>query len=226
MNCETFCQWLENRDTYDMSESDRARRHASDCERCRQLLEKDEVFDRAISKAMSGGRAPESLKHSVDLSLDRMAPARKRGGLFAALSAACLVAALVFSFSMTRDFSSMDELAKYMLEGHIDHGSRVEIFEPVEEASVWLAGKVDSSVHEPVHIPEGYRVRGARFCTLAHCRVVHMIYEKDGAFLSAFVIAEEEIGFRMEPGRTYSVEMTGNRVTFWRQGQQVFALVS
>lgn len=224
MNCESFSLWLENRDTHDISEADRAKRHAAGCGRCRTLLEKDEMLDRALSMALAGGQVPESLRQGVDISLERTLPGRKRGGLLAAVSAACLVIALIFSFSLQQNFASMDELGKYVLEGHLDHGSHPEFFEPVGDASVWLADMVGESVRAPLHVPAGYRVVGARFCTLGHCQAVHMIYDRDGSTLSVFVVAEGEIGFHMENGRTYSVNMTGSRVTFWKQDHQVFAV--
>ena len=72
MDCKTFIDWLENRDLHDISESDKAMKHAADCTACMTKMEFDEKLDKLLFSALEPVDLPDSLVHKVDVSLDRV----------------------------------------------------------------------------------------------------------------------------------------------------------
>ncbi len=227
MKCKGFAAWLENRDTYDVSEADRAHRHAAECQRCGQLLKKDEILDSFIAESLAAEPMPESLRNRIDLNLDRQVPGRTPKGLLAAVSMICVVIIAFFAFSPAKEqFVTMDEMGTFMLADHRDHGQLQAIFEPVNDAALWLAANIARDVSPPLQLVDGYSVKGARFCHLGHCRAVHMLYARDGELVSVFVVDESEIDFHLEQGRVYTLAMDGNNVKLCKQNNQVYALVT
>jgi hypothetical protein len=227
MKCEGFAAWLENRDTYDVSEADRAHRHAAECRRCEQLLKKDELLDRFITESLAVEPMPESLKKRIDLNIERQVPVRTSKRLLAAVSMVCFVIIAIFTFSPSKEqFVTMDEMGTFMVTDHRDHGQVQTIFEPVTDAALWLVANNVRNVAPPLQLIEGYSVKGARFCHLGHCRAVHMLYAKGGEFVSVFVVDDSEIDFHLEEGRVYTLAMDGNWVKLCKQNNQVFALVT
>lgn len=227
MKCERFSAWLENRDTYDVSEADKAYRHAAECKGCGRMLKQDEILDRFIARSLAPESMPEGLRNRIDLSLQRSVPHRSRRNVLAALFAVCLVVVAVFAFNMgQQQFGSMDELATFALADHRDHGQRVAIFEPVVDAGVWLAANMESDISPPPQLVKGYTVKAARFCRLGHCRAVHMLYEQNGKLVSVFVVGAEEVGFHVEQGRIYLLTVEGHSVRLYKQKNEVYALVT
>jgi hypothetical protein len=227
MKCKGFAAWLENRDIYDVSEADRAHRHAAECQQCEQLLRKDEILDSFIAGSLAAEPVPESLRNRIDLTLERQVPGRTPKRLLAAVSMVCVVVIAFFAFSPSKEqFVTMDEIGTFMLTDHRDHSQLQNIFEPVNDASLWLAANIESNIAPPSQLVDGYSVKGARFCQLGHCRAVHMLYAKDGELVSVFVVDESEIDFHLEQGRIYTVAMDGNSVKLCKQNNQVYALVT
>lgn len=226
MKCEKFEAWLENRDMHDVSEADKAYRHAEDCSHCCQLLKNDESLDRFIADSLCCEPMPSSLKNTIDLSLDRAIPGKSKKGILAAVALCFVLVIAVFTFNQEQQrFVTMDEMSRFMQADFLDHGQVTAIYDPVGDPGLWLSEHSVSEVQPPMTLLAGYSVKGARFCQLGHCRAVHMLYEKDGKLVSVFVVGEDEVGFHMEKNRLYSLAMGGNSVKLYRQGKYVYALV-
>lgn len=225
MKCESFISWLENRDIHDVSEADRARIHAASCKRCSKLMLQDEALDRCIREAMRKEKIPDGLMQRVDMSLDRSRTRKGMTGLIGAVVALCFVIGVAMVLNQRPDFRTMDQLAASVLAGHLDHGA-LDIYDPVEDSLVWLTGNVQRKVSPPDRVPEGFTVKGARFCTIEECRVIHMVYGKDDELISVFVVDENDAGFHMELGKTYTLGIEENRITFWKKNGNVYAVVS
>lgn len=227
MKCEEFKAWLENRDLHDLSEADRAHKHALECIRCSDVLKNEEALDQFIASSLSADPLPDGLVDRIDLSIDKPLKNRQGKGLFASVAAMCVVVAALFIFNTGQQrFVSMDELGTFALEDHQDHTTVEAVFEQVTDARQWLAANNDQMTYPPVKLTEGYRVKGARFCKLGHCQAVHMVYEKSGELVSVFVIDESEVGFLLDPDRVYTITIGGNNVKMLREKDKVYALVT
>lgn len=227
MKCEEFATWLENRDTHDVSESDRAQKHVSECEFCRELLKKDEILDQFITRSMTAQPLPEGLRGRLDLCLDQPVSQRSRKGLMASIAALCIVISLFYVFNdRHHQFTTMDELGTFALADHNDHSQRTTIFESVGDAGKWLAANGGNSTLPPLQLIAGYTVKGARFCKLGYCRAVHMIYEKNGKMVSVFVVENNDVGFHLEQGKVYSIAIGENSVKMLREKNTVYAVVT
>ncbi|WP_136805410.1 hypothetical protein [Desulfosediminicola flagellatus] len=228
MKCESFAAWLENRDMHDVSEADKAYRHAEECAPCCDMLKKDEMLDRLIVDSLCCEPIPASLKNSVDLSIERSDPRTSRKGLIAAVSAMCLAVVIIFGFTTGENtgFSSMDEFGDFLQADYRDHGQASAIFDPVNDPALWFAANAEGVALPPEQLVGGYTVKGARFCHLGHCKAVHMLYEKGGVLVSVFVVEENEIDFRLEEGRVYSFNIDGDSIKLYKSNDQVYALVT
>lgn len=226
MDCEKFTAWLENRDIHDISEADRAHRHALECKGCATLLGCDEMLDDCIRTRLARVNVPEGFEQRIDLSLDRSGTRRGRRSLIGAFAVMCLALVMFFTIPQGENFTTMDELGGFVLADHLDHGGNTAIFDQVPGASVWFAEHLEERVDPPRLPKPGYEFAGARFCKLGHCQAVHMVYRYKGRLVSLFLMDEKEVGFHMENDRNYMLDLTGNEITFWKQGGKVFALVS
>lgn len=225
MKCESFISWLENRDVHDVSEADRARIHAESCERCGKRMLQDEALDRCIREAMAGETLPDGFRQRIDLSLDRSRTRKGVTGLIGAVVALCFVFGVAMVLNQRPDFTTMDQLGSSVLAGHLDHVA-LDIYEAVDDPAVWLTGNVERTVRPPDRIPNGFTVKGARFCTIEECRVIHMVYGKGDALVSVFVVDEDDAGFYMEQGKTYTLGIDESRITFWKKDGNIYAVVS
>ncbi len=227
MKCEEFTAWLENRDIHDLSEADRAHKHAADCRSCCVLLKKEEVLDQFVARSLAAQPFPDGLLDRIDLSIDNPRQKRSGRGAIAAIAAMCLVIATFFVFNAQQQrFISMDELGTFALADHNDHFQLPAVFEQVTDAGAWLVANNEQHTLPPGQLTEGYSVKGARFCTLGHCQAVHMIYEKNGKLVSVFVVDDAEVGFHLDPDRVYTIAIGGNSVKMIRQKDRVYALVT
>ena len=100
MNCSNFASWLENRDTYDLSEAERAMKHATLCANCKELLQKDGELDQFIAKMFQYEKMDERMYPRIELGLG--SSPRKRGVRGGIAAACALMAAfvLIYVFSL------------------------------------------------------------------------------------------------------------------------------
>lgn len=227
MKCDRFRTWLEDRDLYDVSEADKAHRHATECQYCNEMLRKDEILDRYIARALAAQQVPAGLSERIDLNLAGQTPERSRKGTFTMIAALCLlILATVFFHGGRQRFGTMEELATYALLDHQKHDYGEAIFERVVDAGNWLAINGWRAAAPPALILEGYTVKGAKICRLGHCQAVHLIYEKEGRLVSVFVLAEGEVGFDLAQERVFSLVIEGHGVRILRQQSMVYAVIS
>lgn len=225
MNCSNFASWLENRDTYDLSEADRAMKHATQCADCKELLQKDGELDLFIAKMFQYEKMDERMYSQIDLTLGS-SPKKSgiKGGIIAT-AAMMVVAALFFVFSPAPgNFSSIDEFGKYVVLDHEDHGRARPLFEEIHNIKEWS----QSSLHYSFSlegVPAGnMKIVGGRVCTIKKCDFAHLLYQDRNDFHSLFVVAEKKIGLSLEPGRIYSLTVAGVELRIWQRQEMIYAL--
>jgi len=229
MDCLQFSQWLENRDTFDVSEADKAQKHTAVCQECRAKLTFDEKLDEAIFSAMKEVDLPKGFAGKIDLSLDRVmvsSPRKKYGlyGMFSAVIAVIMVVAVSFTLAPTPSISSMDELGRYVITDHGHHDDSVLVVEnPLELEQLGdLAIPYESVKKE---LPESYSFVGARICPLGECESVHLVYLDNGRRISVYLVKNKDVGFSLSPGKQYTMSSENQTVSFWKKGGYVFARI-
>ncbi len=226
MNCTDFTSWLENRDTYDLSEADRAMKHAAQCAKCKEVLQKDEELDLFITKMFKYEKMDERMYAQIDRTLES-SPRKKgiRGGIAAAFAMMIAVALFfVITPPSSGNFNSIDELGKYVAQDHKDHGRTIPLFEEINNIEEWAMDNLQYSFHIDGLPGENMKMVGGRICTIKNCNFAHLLYKDSKGFHSLFVVTEDEIGFDMEPGRIYSVTVAGVDLRIWQRQEMVYAL--
>lgn len=225
MQCDEFKMWLENKDSHNVSEADRAQKHAAKCAQCQAMLKKDELLDVFIAKSLAAVQMPSGFKNQADLDLSRAAGRRSSAVLLAVALVVCAAIALFLLLPSQSGFQTMDELSGYALQDYRQHGAQEEEFEPITDLGTWLAQTVRQQVAVPQGVPAGYAVVAGRFCQLGQSRVVHLLYKQGANYLSVYLIEAKEIEFPIRSGRTYTVSMNGSEVRIWREKDYVYVLV-
>ena len=225
MNCSNFASWLENRDTYDLSEAERAMKHATLCANCKELLQKDGELDQFIAKMFQYEKMDERMFSNIDLTLES-SPKKTgiKGGIIA--TAAMMVVTAIFFFLTPNpgNFSSIDEFGKYVLLDHEDHGRTLSLFEKIENLEQWSQGSLHYSFSFKGVPGSGMQMVGGRVCAIKGCSVAHLLYRDKNGYRSLFVVTGDTIGFQMEPGRIYSLTIEGVELRIWQRQEMVYAL--
>ncbi|MCK5516814.1 MAG: hypothetical protein KAI39_08070 [Desulfobulbaceae bacterium] len=225
MNCTDFTSWLENRDTYDLSEADRAMKHAARCVKCKEYLQKDEELDLFITKMFQYEKMDKRIYSQIDRTL-QASPRKRglRGGIAAALAMMVVVGLFFVLNPAPANFSSIDELGKYVALDHNDHGGTIPLFEEIQNIEEWALDNLHYSF-DLKGLPAGnMKMVGGRICTIKNCNFAHLLYKDSEDFYSLFVVTEDEIGFHMEPGRIYSLTVEGVELRIWQRQERVYAL--
>ena len=225
MDCKDFTSWLENRDTYDLSEADRAMKHASQCAKCKEFLQKDEELDLFITKMFQYEKMDTRMYSRIDRTLDS-SPRRRgiRGGMAAAFAAMVVVALFFVLSPAPANFTSLDELGKYVALDHKDHSGTISLFEEIQNIEEWSMDNLQYSF-DVDGLPGGkITMVGGRICIIKNCNFAHLLYKDSRGFYSLFVVTEDEIGFHMEPGRIYSLNIAGVELRIWQRQEMVYAL--
>lgn len=231
MNCDKFTDWLENRDLHDVSESDKAMKHAAECSGCMAKLEFDEKLDELLFASLQPVDMPQSLMHKIDLNLEGIGVQKKKSkrlnwyGAVSALLVASFVFFLSFPFSEPENIASMDELGKYVIYNH-DYINESHMVVKSEDEMNQLGGFDMPFKSLLKNFRKGYTFLGARICPLGDCQSVHVIYDHDNKRVSVYLVRAEDVDFRISEGKKYSVNDGSDTVHFWRNGDYILAMIS
>ncbi len=228
MNCELFYTWLEERDLHDVSEADKAVKHAEKCKGCMEIFEKDELLNSLLSQEMRPQPLPSQLKNRIDLNLDRQGIIKKRSSSWwykgvPLVLAAMLVLYLFLPFST--GFQAMDVMGKNIVADHIGHGDSHMIVRDINNLSSFCAKNVDFSVDIP-KVPKSYKFIGARICPLGEYDSVHLSYMTNGKRVSLYIVDAVNNDFSFDTGKEYSLAKGGHNIRFWRDQKRIYALIT
>lgn len=178
--------------------------HLSTCPLCNLEWKQERAFDSLVRQNISAEKASLSLKETV---LDRIKKEKAlrpfpfvlpqiRGAL-----AAIIVALLVTSISiytLRKDYGSLP----IFTESILSHTKFLQGALPLEftsgkpnEIRDWFQGKLDFAVHISDFSRQGADLVGGRLCHLKGREAAHLIYQKDGHYLSVFVINTKGLRF-------------------------------
>jgi hypothetical protein len=231
MDCKQYKEWLENRDLSDISESDRAGNHARDCTGCEDLTRKDEMLDQAISNTMKKEPLPENLEKIVAMNLSSGVSRTRRFSTgfikLASLSAGVAAVLLVF-FLIPADFSALNDFGTALVQDHngILRGHPVDSVQN-EKLPDWIGANADFAAQVPASFPsQGLELFGARICVIDRCRTVHLVYSTGAGFVSLFIIDADQLPAPLKDGKSLVFTQKGSEIKMWREGNQVFAMIS
>lgn len=226
MDCLKFANWLENRDTYDLSEADKAIKHAADCPTCNKKLVFDEKLDSIIRDALKRVKTPANLNSRVDLSLAGLKEkkSKTRYGVFGAFSAVMAVMVVfAIGFLLNPTDPSLAEMGDYIMYDHGHHDASVSVVNNTEGLHrLGVRHDVYGKLME--RLPAGYSFVGARVCPLGECQAVHLMYSGSGKKISVYMIKTEDVDFTLSSGKTYTVDSGNQSVQFWRDGNFIIAM--
>lgn len=227
MDCLNFSNWLANRDTYDISEADKAIKHSATCPDCSAKLRFDEQVDTYVSSAMEKIEVPASLRAKVDLSLDSISDeqSKKKLGWYGAVSAA-LAAMVVFalSFTITPSIPSVDEMGKYVIYDHSHHGDSIlAIDDPADISKLTDVSINYQQITKKLSTDSTFV--GGRICPLGDCQAIHLVYSNNGKRVSLYLIKTSDVDFSLSPGKQYTMQDNNQTVNFWQEGDFVFAMI-
>lgn len=227
MDCLKFSNWLENRDTFDISEADKALKHSAVCQDCTAKLHFDEEVDKHIFNAMKQVDIPHSLRDKVDLSLDSISEVSSKGKFrwYGAVSAAIAVMVVfALSFTITPSIPSVDEMGKYVIYDNSHHGdSFLTVNNPEEIASLTDVAIDYQQVKK--FLPIEYSFVGGRICPLGDCQAIHLVYNNKGKRVSLYLIKTTDVDFSLSPGKHYTMRDSNQTVNFWQEGNFVYAMI-
>ncbi len=228
MNCLEFCKWLENRDIHDISEADRALRHAAGCQKCATLIRMDEQLDTLIRQAMQRVDMPDGLSGSIDLSLERMSDrsgGRKYAfyGICSAVAALMAIVFIAFLFSPT--LPSLDDMGRYMVVDHRSHDDSSLTIDRLDEIHLLVDLNIDHSQVQG-EVPAGSVFIGGRLCPLGkNCLALHLVFIHQGKRISLYIIEEKDVAFPRSAERYQLVNEGGENIRFWKKGQYVYGMI-
>jgi len=225
MDCTDFTSWLENRDTHDCSEADRALKHAAHCATCKDILQKDEELDLFIAKMFRYQKFDERMYSQVDRTLES-SPGKRgiKGGIAAAFAVMAAVAIFFVITPTPGSFSSLSELGQYVALDHKDHGRTLPLYEKIQNIEKWSQDNLNYSFQVNGLPAENMKMVGGRICNIRNCNFAHLLYEDSKDLYSLFVVTKDEIGFSMEPGRIYALTVDGVELRIWQRQEMVYAL--
>lgn len=231
MDCDKYKKWLENRDLSDISEADRATSHVRECVGCEDLTTKDAMLDRAIADTMQKDPLPENIEKIVAMNLSSSVSSSRRFSTgfikIASLSAGVAAVLLVF-FLIPADFAALNDFGTALAQDH-NVILRNHPVDSVQEEALpeWINKNADFAAAVPVSLStQGLELFGARICVIENCRTVHLVYSTGEGFVSLFIIDAQQLPAPLKSGKTLTFTQKGCKVKMWREGDQVFAMIS
>jgi hypothetical protein len=228
MNCLEFTDWLENRDIHDISEADRALRHAAGCRKCAALLRMDEKLDTLIRQAMQRVDMPDRLPDGIDLSLERVS-SRSGGRKYAFYGICSAVAALMAVFFVAFLFvprlPSIDDMAGYMVVDHTSHDDSSLTINRLEEIPLLVDHAIDHGRVQS-EVPAGSVFIGGRLCPLGRdCLALHLVFIHQGKRISLYIIEEKDVTFPRSAEHYQLLHEGGENIRFWKKGKFVYGMI-
>lgn len=227
MKCESFSDWLENRDLHDVSEADRAMKHTESCDCCRDLFHKDECLSLLLSERLAPEPIPQGLKNRIDLNLDQPRLFRKKKNpwltkVMPFAMVAMLVIYLMLPFS--KSYEVLDRMGGDIIADHMKHDDSVMVVHNLDDLKAYCAANLNLTVTKP-DMPANYKFIGARICTLGKHNSVHLTYNAEGKRVSVFIVKAEEVPNTLAHGESYDVVIGRHKIEYWREQDKLYAKI-
>ncbi len=231
MDCIAFKNWLKSRDSFDISLLPEQENHLKACETCRKVHGIDKQIETMVLESFETFAVPDSLVQSFEIKLD----ARKKKNFSRKLNYGYLIPAGVMLLIVTifthlmitgNTFGDLQHLSDHAVQDHLKGNYKLTF--NAQEAKDALS-RYSRELGFKVVLPEldaaGYTLLGGRRCVLGKCDVVYLVYQKDGAASSLFILDSDHLGFQMGSGGSYKDVIKGCCVKIWKENGQVYALV-
>ncbi|MBI4468167.1 MAG: hypothetical protein HY650_02475 [Acidobacteria bacterium] len=248
MNCGEARRYLYGGNVFRSvtEEREEAKRHASDCPRCRLFFATEERLVRLVKQSASASRAPASFRERL---LARVAEEQGRATiesrwirranlspplLAIGISLLIIIISISALLMLHRQPAAItpDDFASIMVADHIDNLSQGMQITSSDSESVrkWFRERVDFSFRLPR--TSDARLTGGRLCYLRGQRAALVVYQKPECRVSVFVLNGQQVelpGDSLVPldGKECWLKAErGHNVVLWKERGLLYGLVS
>lgn len=229
MECHNFKKWLINKDILDERAETAARDHLRMCERCRKLYTMDAQIEAQIKEGLKEVEVPDGLLSRIEMDIQ----STDKGKMFTHFTwkrviPTLAVAALLFILfnPFAGGFKSIEEIGSLAVDNHLDKNMTMAFrAEEVKDVSRWFVDRLGFRVSNPNLEQQGFRFLGGRKCRLGGNDAAYLFYEKAGEKVSLFIIDPSDLNFNMGV-RMSKISFRGCDIKIWKEGDQVYAMVT
>ncbi len=206
--CEDFEPFIDAYidDEFGARESADMEAHLDRCEGCRGRVQSRIRFREHLKSSLSGETAPEALRSQILASLDEVdrqegtgeserfwqrLPLRRAGWVVGPLAAAVALVVVLPEFTVAPAASSPATVIDSTVDWHQGNFPLEVTTADRDEAQRWFDDKVDFSVRLPQFDDERVNLLGGRIAHVDDQRAAFLLYEVDGARLSAMLFDGE-----------------------------------
>lgn len=202
LGCENFEPFVDTYIDGEFGERENAEMeaHLSVCESCRQKVQRQVEFKEHIREQLADEQAPRELRDGVLAQIEELETqrqketTRRRWGSVARLGwvagPLAAVAALMFvvpEFTVAPAASNPVPVIDHTVDWHQGNFPLEVVTADTGEAEKWFEDKVDFSVRIPQFNDERVNLLGGRIAHIEDRRAAFVLYEVDGAKLSAIL---------------------------------------
>ncbi len=207
-SCDEFEPFIDAYidDEFGARESADMEAHLDRCQACRGRVQARLRFREQLRSSLSGDRAPEELREQILASLSdveqegedgeaarfwQRLPLRRAGWIAGPLAAAVALVVVVPEFTVAPAASSPATVIDSTVDWHQGNFPLEVTTADRDEAQRWFDDKVDFSVRLPQFDDDRVNLLGGRIAHVEDQRAAFLLYEVDGARLSAMVFDGE-----------------------------------
>ncbi len=227
MNCETFKQWIGDRDPHDEILEKDAGKHVMQCDGCERLYIMDTRIESRIRDALRRIDPPERLVAGIEMNIQAGKEGRFINRLqWKILTPAFVTAILLFIVlnPLGGRFRSFDEIGARAVEDHLSDLPMTLRTSQVRDVPSWFDGRLRYRISPP-NLGSEFQIKGVRKCRLGSNDVAYLLYEEEGKRASLFIIDSGDLDFSIKGKGTYYISELGCNVQIWKHRNQVYAMV-
>ncbi len=230
MKCAEFKIWLFDKNDHDQGPDQEAKLHRLSCSRCEKLYTLDQLMEERVRESFVAVNPPADLITRIKYDgryadIDEPGPALRWKILAAALATAVIICVVLIK-PFSGQIRDIDEIRSLVLANHLNNDMNMAFKAgQINDVSAWFAERIGYPVKAPDMAGRGFTFKGWRQCTLGHKKAAYLIYEKEGKKCSLFVINPDDLGFKLEQDRSYSVKEYDHSIKLWSDDGLVYAMV-
>ena len=199
--CEDFTPFIDAYIDEEFGERERAdmEAHLDNCDGCRRKVQAQLTFKTQLQKHLGDSKAPESLRQKVLTGLDDVQleleenssrpwfTMSRAGWVAGPLAAVVALAVVLPEFTVAPAASNPAPVIDHTVDWHQGNFPLEVTTADPGEAQEWFEDKVDFSVRIPQFNDDRVNLLGGRIAHIEDRRAAFLLYEVDGARLSAIL---------------------------------------
>jgi len=236
MNCNELKKWLGNRELFDTTVAEKAKKHMEQCDLCKKLYSMDSLIEAQLKQGLKQIVPPERLFDRIEMNLqstkeyefsDHFAFKRLLAAPWKVIVTPVAIAAMLLLFlnPFGKGFNSLKEIGKLTVNDHLGNLSMTFNAGEINDIPGWFENRIGFRIQIPDMAEQGLKLAGGRKCHLGKNDVAYLLYERDGKRASLFIIEKDDLNFVIEKKGRYHMAEQGCEVQFWKNANLLYALV-